>query len=227
MPAFAGHTTVREPLGSYGSRCSAADIQQAPMGKESWVGSDDPSKPVPCPRGPRAEPLVLIAAPADQVGVYPPQGLEQCRFVEMAVVVDPTGDVRVEHPRQIIQGLVAPSMGCPPAGPSAGSPSALLDWPRAGTKRRVDYRARPPTSAGTRSRGSQTTGSDSLPSVLHPCSRRALSSANAAPACRPRSGPPKLSALASSALRQWQMRSSAYLSNGMSGNSRTIPMSNT
>jgi len=29
--------TVREPLGSYGSRCSAADIQQAPMDKESWV----------------------------------------------------------------------------------------------------------------------------------------------------------------------------------------------
>jgi hypothetical protein len=28
---------------------SAADIQQAPMGKESWVGADDPSKPVPCP----------------------------------------------------------------------------------------------------------------------------------------------------------------------------------
>src|SRR6266478_8408035 len=82
--------TVREPLGSYGSRCSAADIQQAPMDKESWLGSDDPSKPVPCPRGPRAEPLVLIAAPADQVGVYPPQGLEQYRFVEMAVVVDPT-----------------------------------------------------------------------------------------------------------------------------------------
>ena len=94
----------------FGRRHTAGANGQRELGR---LG--DPSKPVPCPRGPCAEPLVLIAAPADQVGVDPPQGLEQCRFVEMAVVVDPTGDVRVEHRRQIIQGLVAPSMECPPA----------------------------------------------------------------------------------------------------------------
>src|SRR6186997_2134333 len=113
MLAFPGHTTVREPLDSYGSRCSAADIQQAPMGKESWVGADDPVKPVSCPRRLRSEPLVLVAAPADQVGVYPLQISQQSRPVEVAVVVDPALNVRIEHPRQIIQGLVAPSMECP------------------------------------------------------------------------------------------------------------------
>src|SRR5215831_7518936 len=32
----------------------------------------------------------------------------------MAVVVDPALDIRVEHPRQIIERLIAPSMECPP-----------------------------------------------------------------------------------------------------------------
>src|SRR5437868_11515303 len=63
--------------------------------------------------GPGPEPLVLVAAPADQVGVYPPQGAAESRPIEVAVVVDPALDVRIEHPRQIIQGLVAPSMECP------------------------------------------------------------------------------------------------------------------
>ena len=90
-----------------------ADIQQAPMGEESWVGADDPVKPVSCPRRLRSEPLVLVAAPADQVGVYPLQISQQSRPVEVAVVVDPALNVRIEHPRQIIQGLVAPSMECP------------------------------------------------------------------------------------------------------------------
>src|SRR6516164_4063257 len=83
------------------------------MSKQRWVGADDPSQPVSCPRRLRSEPLVLVAAPADQVGVYPLQVSQQSRPVKVAVVVDPTLDVRIEHPRQIIQGLVTPSMERP------------------------------------------------------------------------------------------------------------------
>src|ERR1700674_492132 len=75
---------------------------------------DDPSEPHPCPLGPGPEPLVLVAAPADQVGVYPPQGAAESRPIEVAVVVDPALDVRIEHPCQILQGLVASSVECPP-----------------------------------------------------------------------------------------------------------------
>src|SRR3954463_8852805 len=51
--------------------------------------------------------------PAHQVGVYLPQVSQQKRSVEVAVVVDPALDVRVEHPGQIIEGLVAPPVECP------------------------------------------------------------------------------------------------------------------
>src|ERR1700680_1162635 len=84
------------------------------MGKQGRVGADDPSEPHPCPLGPGPEPLVLVAAPADQVGVYPPQGAAESRPIEVAVVVDPALDGRIEHPCQILQGLVASSVECPP-----------------------------------------------------------------------------------------------------------------
>src|SRR4051794_31800240 len=42
-----------------------------------------------------------------------PQGRVKGRFVVPAVVVDPTSDVRVEHPREIVQGLVAALVKCP------------------------------------------------------------------------------------------------------------------
>src|SRR5438477_5688575 len=83
------------------------------MSKERWIGADDPSQPVSCPRRLRSEPLVLVAAPADQVGIYPLQVSQQSRPVKVAVVVDPALDVRIKHPRQIIQGLFTPSMECP------------------------------------------------------------------------------------------------------------------
>src|SRR5712675_537584 len=73
------------------------------MGKQGRVGADDPSEPHPCPLGPGPEPLVLVAAPADQVGVYPPQGAAESRPIEVAVVVDPALGVRIEHPCQILQ----------------------------------------------------------------------------------------------------------------------------
>src|SRR5262249_8417647 len=53
--------SVREPLGSYGSRCSAVGIQEAPVGKQRRIGTDDPSQPSPCPRGTRSQSLVFVA----------------------------------------------------------------------------------------------------------------------------------------------------------------------
>src|SRR6202049_4964255 len=97
------------------------------MGKQGRVGADDPSEPHPCPLGPGPEPLVLVAAPADQVGVYPPQGAAESRPIEVAVVVDPALDVRIEHPCQILQGLCRFVCGVPTDEPSAVLPSAPLD----------------------------------------------------------------------------------------------------
>src|SRR5690349_1127968 len=42
---------VREPLDSYGSRCSAIAIQQAPVSKETRILANNSRKPVPCPLG--------------------------------------------------------------------------------------------------------------------------------------------------------------------------------
>src|SRR6202011_338391 len=37
--------SVREPLDSYGSRCSAVSMAELPVGKERWIGSASPVKP--------------------------------------------------------------------------------------------------------------------------------------------------------------------------------------
>jgi hypothetical protein len=80
------------------------------MGKQRGVVTDHSSQPFPCPRGTRSQSLIFVATPADQVGVYLPHVSQQERLVEVAVVVDPALELRVEHPRQIIEGLVAPSV---------------------------------------------------------------------------------------------------------------------
>src|SRR5947199_344303 len=60
------------------------------MSKERWIGADDPSQSVSCPGRLRSEPLVLVAAPADQVGIYPLQVAPQYlrRFGASAVADD-------------------------------------------------------------------------------------------------------------------------------------------
>src|SRR3984885_16162262 len=49
----------------------------------------------------------------DQEGINPAQRPGECRLVEVAVVVDPTSDIRVVFPCQILQGHVAPMMEFP------------------------------------------------------------------------------------------------------------------
>src|SRR6267378_3725918 len=77
-----------------------------------WRGRPERTTPLPPRSGTGA--ACTCCGPADQVGVYPPQGAAESRPIEVAVVVDPALDVRIEHPCQILQGLVASSVECPP-----------------------------------------------------------------------------------------------------------------
>src|SRR5246127_1836064 len=43
--------SVREPLDSYGSRCSAVSMTELPVGEECWIYPAEPVKPVSCPLG--------------------------------------------------------------------------------------------------------------------------------------------------------------------------------
>src|ERR1700722_2801630 len=66
--------SVGEPLDSYGSRCSAVSMAEPPVGKERWIGSAQPVKPVSRPLGFATQPLELAARPADDIEIDPLQG---------------------------------------------------------------------------------------------------------------------------------------------------------
>ena len=85
------------------------------MGEESGISADDPGHPVASAPRSLAQTLELDACPADQEGIDTGQRPVQCRLVEVTVVVDPTLDVRIEHPGQVVQGFVAPMMERPPS----------------------------------------------------------------------------------------------------------------
>src|SRR5579864_4291860 len=105
--------TVREPLDSYGSRCSAVSMTQLPVSKEFWIGTKQLRKPIPRPSGLVTQPFELTARPADDIEVDPLQGRAQLRSIEVAVVVDPALNVRVVHLGQFLEGLVAAMMKRP------------------------------------------------------------------------------------------------------------------
>src|ERR1700737_3069206 len=111
--------SVREPLDSYGSRCSAVSMAQPPVGKEHWICSAQPVKPVSRPLGLATQPLELAARPADDIEIVPLQGRTQLRLVEVAVIVDPAANARVVHLGQVLQGLVAAMMKRPAPNCSA------------------------------------------------------------------------------------------------------------
>src|SRR5260370_30316585 len=83
------------------------------MGKECWIRSAQPIKPVSRALGPMDHPLVFAASPSDDIGIDPFQGRTQLRRIEVAVVVDPAPDARVVHRGQIAEGLVAALMKRP------------------------------------------------------------------------------------------------------------------
>ena len=95
--------TVREPLGSYGSQCPAGGMQKLPVGEQTRRCSDHPCEPVPSTLRPLPKRLELASRPPDEKGVDPKKRRIQRRFVELAVIVDPATDIRVEHPRQVVQ----------------------------------------------------------------------------------------------------------------------------
>lgn len=94
----------------HGSQCSAADMQKLPMGKQTRRCSDHPCQPVPGTPRPMSKRLELASCPSDEKGVDPQKGRIQRRLVEVTVVVDPASDIRVEHPGQVVQRLVAPGL---------------------------------------------------------------------------------------------------------------------
>ena len=91
------------------------------MSEQSWVCTAKPRKPLSRPFGLVTQPLELAARPADDIDIDPLEGGTQVRPVELAIVVDPTFNVRIVHFGQILQGLVAvmvkrPTPDCPADG---------------------------------------------------------------------------------------------------------------
>src|SRR5215211_8957819 len=106
--------TVREPLDSYGSRCSAIAMTLLPVSEEGRLCSAKPLKPVSRPFGLPTQPLEFAARPADDIDIDPFKGRTQLRPVEVTVVVDPALNVRIVRLGQILQGLVAVMVKGPP-----------------------------------------------------------------------------------------------------------------
>src|SRR5215468_6572841 len=106
--------TVRGPLDSYGSCCSAVSMTQLAVSEELRICTTQLRKPIPRPFGLVAQPFELPTRPADDIDVDPLQGRTQLRPIEVAVVVDPALNVRIVHLGQFLQGLVAAMMKRPP-----------------------------------------------------------------------------------------------------------------
>src|SRR5713226_4443689 len=105
--------TGREPLGSSGSQYPAVGIEKRPVREEPWVGPDDTSEPLTCAFRLLLEALEFAARPFPQMEVDAAQTVVQRRLVEVSVVVDPTTDVGVDQPSQIIKGQVGPVLKTP------------------------------------------------------------------------------------------------------------------
>ena len=104
--------TLREPLSSYGSQCSALTVQKRQWAKRSGDERITPASQSRVPFG-RCRTLELASCLLAKKDVDPTQGRLQRRFVEVAVVVDPAADIRVEHPHQVVQRVVAPRLESP------------------------------------------------------------------------------------------------------------------
>src|SRR6516165_8717718 len=107
MPAFTGHTTGRETLASSGSHCPAAPLQKPPVGEQRWLSPRNASDPVRCLPPMTSQRLEFPMRPSRQNTVDVSQGRVESRLVVPAVVIDPTPDVAVEHPGEVIQRFVA------------------------------------------------------------------------------------------------------------------------
>jgi hypothetical protein len=75
-------------------------IKKRPVREELWVGLSDTGEPLACAFRRLLEALVFAARPFPQMEVDAAQAVIQRRLVEVPVVVDPTADVRINHPSQ-------------------------------------------------------------------------------------------------------------------------------
>jgi hypothetical protein len=105
--------TGHDTLVSSGSHCSAASIEQAPMCEQPRLMACDARQPVSgSPLAPE-QGLKLSGGPSRQDKVDVLQGRIEGRRTEPPIVVDPRANVRVEHPREVIQGFVTAPMHRP------------------------------------------------------------------------------------------------------------------
>src|SRR3954447_4631195 len=107
--------TGHDTLASSGSHCSATAIEQAPVGEQPCLAARNALQPVDGPRPVPVQGLELPTGPSRQDDIDVPQGRVERRRVEPTIVVDPAPDVRVEHPRQIVQRLVTALLKGPAA----------------------------------------------------------------------------------------------------------------
>ena len=82
-------------------------MQKPPVGEQRWLSPRNASDPVRCLSPMASQGLELPMRPSRQNTVDVSQGRVESRFVVPAVVIDPTPDVAVEHPGQVVQRLVA------------------------------------------------------------------------------------------------------------------------
>ena len=85
-------------------------MEQAPVSKQPRLMVRNARQPVSGSTLVPAQGLELSARPSRQSKVDALQGWIEGRRTEPSIVVDPAANVRVEHPREIIQGFVTPSM---------------------------------------------------------------------------------------------------------------------
>jgi len=83
------------------------------VGEQPRLAARNALQPVNSPRPVPVQGLELPTSRQDDIDV--PQGRVERRRVEPTIVVDPAPDVRVEHPRQIVQRLITALMKGPAA----------------------------------------------------------------------------------------------------------------
>jgi len=96
-----------------------------------------------------AQGLELPISPSCQEDVDVPQGRVESRRVELPIEVDPSADVYIEHPRQIIQRLVAAFV----QGPASDCLANLLERLVAGCRAERDTNLPSPPSRQPRPEG--------------------------------------------------------------------------
>ena len=206
-----------KPLDLHGSRCSAVCIDEAPMGEEARVSPTNPNQPCRCPFWSPMQALEFAICPTNQISVNATKDRTKSRSIEVPVVVDPATDGTIVQPGQILQGFVASVVERPPLQRLSHCLQRLRT--DRGQERDDGLISVPDRFPRPKLIAQKIEGLVRV--VTTPVHILAVdelsSSADAESACRLQTEPPKrfLNARASSALRQWQIMSSAYRSNGI------------